>query len=507
MSNVLRDCAGYLLWAARLPCSQATLQSVIDEESQSDKELAWRSEAFTWRGQSKRLRSLLDLGAGADETPAIERQLEKAETLLKSYSDGTPAGKLLLDLISEILEATHQSRIRKKQLKRPLVTIAVPNPRQTRLVLAELFEAGIETHDKRGNQLIQIVRTAELFSKATPEIARRLIVIAARARTIAELVAAHKLPKRIELILSATDAERICKTLTVILEDSTFEKIHVPMLSLVKDLQSKLKADVTNFSILGSIVHWRPQQKALTDTNTNFTFEGGSPDFVLQLDGAPKMGVSKSQPVFIYDESKRPPFICKQGGEVSVGDNILIITDDMRSEIDSYIDSAGPQGAEHVVRKYHSDIKERLNARKYSSLIELVRGLRAEIKQQNPEHDSISESQLQYWVHAIDQLDQPIEELIPHAPRDREDFEVFTKVLGIDENISSIYWDYGISRLRTDRQKEGRKATKVYIRLLIDPHSVKALLQIPQLVVDRVLEQARMNVFEILSRDIYKCPK
>ena len=106
--------------------------------------------------------------------------MEKAETLLASYSNGTPSGAKLRSLVGEMMEATEQARSKNKNRSRPTITVAVPNALQRRLVF-ETIERNFSLFDDHGNEIIQVVRTTDLFSRNAPVVARRLIVVGARA--------------------------------------------------------------------------------------------------------------------------------------------------------------------------------------------------------------------------------------------------------------------------------------------------------------------------------------
>ena len=498
-ASALRECGGYLLWSARLPTGQAALQKMLHDDSGSDQELQWKTETYSWIGVVRRLNEIRSKVAESAGTPNIDHLVQKANDMLASYRSGTPSGVKLHDLVAEIMEATSNSRAKKKKRSRPTITVAVPNALQVRLV-HDALERDWQLFDDYGNEVIQVVRTVELFSRNAPTIARRLIALGARAQTIAELCSASDLPKRIDLILSAGDAQRVVQTLDFVLKESVFDNLREPVSELVAQLKEFLESASTQFSLLTNLVYWRPQTHVQASASPS-TVSAAEPDYQIQLDDGRTLGLFKSRPVLIYDETRRPPFAQRKGSEVAVGDHLLVISDEMRSDIEVYMDLASRFKNENVVRKYHQHVREKLQ-RAYPSCnqAQLIERVLSAIQEEFPDAEDITEHKIRYWVTVGREIDQSFDNLRSHAPRSKKDFDRFMHVLNIDEQLADLYWTLGINSLRIDRRHEGRQATLVYQRFLLDSTSVAALLSIPANEESRLLVQARSNVFEVIER-------
>ena len=375
----------------------------------------------------------------------------------------------------------------------------MPSALQARLVY-EALEQDWPLFDDHGNEVIQVVRTVELFSRNAPTIARRLVVIGARAQTVAELCSANDLPKRIDLILSAGDAERVVQRLDFVLNESVFEQLHEPVSELVAQLKEFLESASTKFSILSNLVYWRPQTHAQASASPSIE-SAADPDLRIQLDDGRSLGLFKSRPVIIYDETRRPPFAQRNGSEIEVGDHVLVISDEMRNDIEVYMDLAGRFRNENVVRKYHQHVYERLcHAYPNKNQVQMIESVRSDIQATFPDAEDITEHKIRYWITVDREIDQSFDDMRSHAPRSKEDFDRFMNVLSIDEQLADLYWTLGINSLRIDRRHEGRQATLVYQRFLLDSTSVAALLSIPATEESRLLVQARSNVFEVIEK-------
>ncbi len=500
LSGALRSCAGYILWSARLPCGQTALQEMLHEDSRSDQELQWRTRMYSWRGVVNELQNIRSALGDADGTSNIDRLLESASSLLDSYSAGTPSGMKLIELVDEIMAQTVDARSKHKKRSKPTVTIAVPSALQVRLVM-RVIEERWPLYDSVGNEVIQILRTIELFSRSAPVIARRLIVVGAHAQTIAELCSAQSLPRRIELILSAGDAERIVRTLTYVLGDDEFKSLHNPIKDLVRKLSEFLESDSTSYSLLNRLVYWHPQTH--TDTGSlDWNTATSIVDFRFDLDDGRIIGMRKSSPTLVYDESRRPPYIQKTAAELRVGDHFLDISDEMRDDIEVYMDLAGRFKSEGVVRAFHRHVVDKLNEQFPDQTVsQRINNLRQRFNDVFPNETEITDAKIRYWVTVGQEINLPFEDLVSHAPKAKSDFEMFMRVLNIDEPYPELYWGLGINSLRTDRRHEGRQATLVYQRLLLDPVSVASLLSIPSSELARLQTQARLNVVEILRKE------
>ena len=188
-----------------------------------------------------------------------------------------------------------------------------------------------------------------------------------------------------------------------------------------------------------------------------------------------------------------------------VGDQLLVISDEMRNDIEVYMGLASKFKNEDFVRRYHKNVLEMLEQKfPCETQSQLVAAVLNAIQKEFPEASDVTEYKVKYWVTVNSEIDQSIESLRSHAPRSKEDFDRFMRVLNIEEPLSGLYWSVGINSLRNDRRYEGRQATQVYQRFLQDPDSVSGILDIPIQEASRLLVQARSNVFEVLGRSKYK---
>ncbi|MEQ8857898.1 MAG: hypothetical protein RIC56_04570 [Pseudomonadales bacterium] len=499
VSERLRSCGGYLLWAARLPCGQTTLQRSLDEESRSEEQLSWKTREYTWVGARARLIDALDTDAAVKRLAAIQAAIERGNRLIGSYDSGTPSSKAMFRFIEEVQAQVESSRKAKRSSKRPLVTVAVTSALQARLVAAELQANGFNLNTGEAD-FIQVIRTAEMFSENHPALARRLIVLGARARTIGELCAARDVPKRVELVVSVGDAERIQTFVEHLTKVKAYDYFRPVLESVEQQISSYMDSINTSFSVLRRAANWRPAHGISIDSTTEYG-NASPPDFVLNLDGHPPVASHLSRPFFVYDSTRRPPFSQKGGNDLLTGDLVLIISDAMRDDVESLMDSAGFDACEKVVRRYHQHVAERIKEEfDGKSTSETVTEIRVRLAAAHSDVEDFTDAKIRYWVTVERELSQPLENLLSHAPRSKKDYDAFMVSIGIkDQQITDIYWSMGIARLRAERRSEGRYATMLYQRLLIDPDSVANLVGLSAATVDRLLNQARLNLFEIQS--------
>ncbi len=76
------------------------------------------------------------------------------------------------------------------------------------------------------------------------------------------------------------------------------------------------------------------------------------------------------------------------------------------------------------------------------------------------------------WIDVESLLSAPLEEVRPHAPRDRDLFNIFMKGLEINEVLADQHWIYGVFATRSKRIKQGGYFHSVLMAALVDPDSL-----------------------------------
>jgi hypothetical protein len=79
-----------------------------------------------------------------------------------------------------------------------------------------------------------------------------------------------------------------------------------------------------------------------------------------------------------------------------------------------------------------------------------------------------------YWINLREQLDVPLHEVVPHAPRERSTFMAFMAALGISESIAARFWTWAVIAQRTSRLRAAISFHDAYRTILIDTYAAQS---------------------------------
>jgi hypothetical protein len=142
--------------------------------------------------------------------------------------------------------------------------------------------------------------------------------------------------------------------------------------------------------------------------------------------------------LILFDRSRAVPIFTEaEAKDVEIGDRVCIIGD-------AFLEMARPllnitARAAEEIRDYHNVVLERFarifGASDHERLVHVVAAMGV---------PGITVQRASYWIDLDDQLNVPIHEVIPHAPRDRVTFLAFMKALGVSEAIASRFWTWAV---------------------------------------------------------------
>jgi len=75
------------------------------------------------------------------------------------------------------------------------------------------------------------------------------------------------------------------------------------------------------------------------------------------------------------------------------------------------------------------------------------------------------------WLKVEERKSTPREQLRPHAPQRRREFNAFMAVMNVHETIAEKIWAEGIEPLRIDRRRAGLRMAQAFVSVLVDPHA------------------------------------
>jgi hypothetical protein len=172
--------------------------------------------------------------------------------------------------------------------------------------------------------------------------------------------------------------------------------------------------------------------------------------------------------LILLDQSRAVPiFIESDAKDVDIGDRVCVIGD-------AFLEMARPllnitvRAAEEI-RDYHQMVLERFGrlegASDHDRLVSLVAAMNL---------PAVTVQRASYWINLRDQLDVPLHEVVPHAPRERSTFMAFMAALGISEPIGARFWTWAVIAQRTSRLRAAISFHDAYRTILIDTYAAQS---------------------------------
>ena len=375
----------------------------------------------------------------------------------------TPVAELIGDVVRKFLRVSSKTAIlfQKDMLADFAKYACMQDPDMGELVDRRANESGMLLFlDRAGLD--------DLADLPTPErnYVKTLIVISPTRSALLSLLARPWLPDRIiivsevENILSAArDANRLSRYGELAELKSRFEMFAARASMEVKrvtnaavDLDPRIEptedVEIPLSGIVNLAGHTRPGQSIL-----KFTFEGGQ--VVLARPGTK---------LVVQDTSRTIPVFAEvPARDVEIGERVCVIGD-------AFLEMARPllnisARAAEEIRDYHKLVLDRFQklpgATSADRLAHVVDAMGM---------SGVTVQRASYWVDLDEQLDAPLPEVVPHAPRDVHTFMAFMKALSVSESIAGRYWTWAVIAQRTSRMRAAINFHDAYRSILVETY-------------------------------------
>jgi hypothetical protein len=197
-------------------------------------------------------------------------------------------------------------------------------------------------------------------------------------------------------------------------------------------------------------------------------FRGDQPTIRFMLSGDQVVIARPGTKLIVLDRSRVVPiFTESEARDVDIGDRVCVIGD-------AFLEMARPllnitARAAEEIRDYHQLVLERFSRVTGSSdhdrLVHIVAAMGI---------PGVTVQRASYWIDLQHQLDVPLHEVVPHAPRDRTTFLAFMNALGVGEAIASCFWTWAVIAQRTSRLRAAINFHDAYRTILIDNYAAQS---------------------------------
>jgi hypothetical protein len=470
-----------------LPCSLAEFRKWLLEADLSDEAKESYGRNFDWKTHVLYLQRLILESSAAVISPDIRRLMEEIGKLYSGFENGTPMAVALYEEVRWVLSKTRGR-------------VIVVFPRWFQAMLAERFlqsqGVGVDQDAERIGYHYGRIPEA-VFSDKTVE----ALIIACNPEDHLEILLSRDFRggAGTVLIFDIEGAKKASKLLEMILQNQQLVGYHSRAGQIKRTLDKLPRHLLTSPSMPGLSSAFK-----LSDSRQS---EGEKDPILRSVDQIILYFSDRSHEVCGRDSKFRvydpeswnvPKFIIKRAKDLSEGDQVFLMPDDLRSEIEALLRTGGAQSVQHMLlESYHQEIA-RLTAgisRKKAAVARMVFEAMCSIDPEMNKRENVDN--VLRWINVESLKDVPVEERRPQAPRRRRHFLAFAKAIGIEEQMAQTYWTLSICPVRTDRIHEGRAASEFFTNLLFDGTFAAIRSHIPNSRIEELRLRALDNLYQI----------
>ena len=174
-----------------------------------------------------------------------------------------------------------------------------------------------------------------------------------------------------------------------------------------------------------------------------------------------------TQIVAKQDANGANPYFEKAASEVCAGDEVCVIGPVLLERAQSLVNVRAAAVGE--IREYHRRVAACFDALPGGTVAEQLRHLVEQMGEPN-----VSTNTARYWISLDKELEKDLDDVVPHAPHDRETFMRFTGALGIGTKLAENFWRWAVVAQRVYKMRAGNVLHDAFRGILTDPHSVLA---------------------------------
>ena len=206
--------------------------------------------------------------------------------------------------------------------------------------------------------------------------------------------------------------------------------------------------------------------------------------------------------VAVYDPDSLQAFSRKTAKDLKPGDQVCVFSPDFVGMARERLNLTA--NASDVLLLYHQAVMKAARTLPGYDTTAKVSALREQMLALDPGLDLPGPQAIRHWIDVGPLLNAPRDQVRPQAPRDRRHFLCFMKVLGISEQVTRHYWDFGIFWTRSMRIRSGFTFHQVFMGVLIDPHGTASQFrdEARRQEVWRIYEMAEQHVITVTSNEV-----
>ena len=327
-------------------------------------------------------------------------------------------------------------------------------------------------------------------SRYAAEVAAKLptvVIWAASAMTGARAYVGDTFaPKEFRLVVAGQDANRLSRTLNIVIEANEYSAYH-PRVSSLKNALPWAPKDFGGISAALALDPDRARQ-ALPFSGQGY----------LELDGYGKVAASPGSQFYVLDPVSQE-LHPREARSIDEGDAVFVMSDSIREEIEALLrekDELGRTLEQALVDQYKAIVRKGIEtlSEKYGSK-GLGTRIHALLFEQNRDLPPIGVAAVDYWLQAAEHTDVDT----PYAARYPLHLEAFLRVMGA--GVMARPLADAVRIVRSDLQRDGHTNRAIFDRLLLDPDSlIHSSRRVTYDKLQGFRNEALENVFPVLAK-------
>ena len=325
---------------------------------------------------------------------------------------------------------------------------------------------------------------------------QQIVFVEPRADELLHVLTLPRLPEKIFVLANLARVAQTLRRIHILLSIRGIEPVRVNLLAVEKEFKRALSGRVIDIPDLDTVLP-SPRLDTLLDLTTASASNSG-PTRIITTSGDLQIKAFDGSEVAFYDPDALQVFSQKLAKDLKTGDQICVFTPDFVSMAREKLNLTA--NASEVLPFYHRTVANAATKLPGDNMISKVKALREKMLELESGLNLPSIQAMRYWIDVASLVDAPRNEVLPQAPRDRHHYLCFMRALGISEDLSHHYWDFGIFWTRSIRIRSGSAFHQVFMGILVDPHG--AISRLPdnrRHDIWKIYETAEYHVVTVIS--------
>jgi hypothetical protein len=469
-SKALMAICMYVLWLSNLPVGFKDLTDDFNETEGED----FAKQRSAWSPLVLDVKAALQSGALNNVRAEVDAALVKANSLIDSWNDATP---MALRLLAEVKKHT-------KHLHGGL-SLVLPNQKSIRLAhrfLQRKLGADLERVQEH-LEWHTLSSTGAMLDVVRPNWG--MIFIGINGTVLRLLLAHPKIPHGTAILVAYRQAQSTVVTLKSMQGLDAFQRYRGRIGLLTQELERRLK-EVPNALNIDRLAETSFNFNFLDTTNTSSAAQQGY--FKFDLESGQR--AYSSGWMYRYCPDEDPCFRRAGASTIVPGDNIFVMSDELRGQIEALLGLNSPSinsrvnPARALLKLYHEDVKLRCELFfKSKPRAALAREIHSKMLELDPYASGCTPQRLEYWL-ALNESDAR-----PHAAQDSRFFKIFCRALQIDDASAEQHLAF-VRKARAMSQHLGRELAARYSEVIFAPESAMTYRKVPPETIQKLQQEA-----------------